>query len=122
MSDIAVKSTKKIGDVEKEAVIYYDFGDNLEEALDKFDETVIFTNFRGAAKITAQGAMRRYLVAGKSPEEIVKLMANWKPGVALERISDPTAAFKAKFMTMTSAEQAAALSDLRDSLKADEGE
>jgi len=118
MSQIEIKAKKVIGDETKDAVVYYDFGENLEQALDLFDEKVIFSNFRASAKITAQAAMRRYLEAGKSAEEIAELMKNWKPGVALERKSDPVAAFKAKFASMSEADKIKALAELKATLEA----
>jgi hypothetical protein len=118
MSDIEIKAKKVIGDETKDAIIFYDFGDNLDEALEKFDKNVIFTNFRASAKITAQAAMRRYLEAGKDAEAIVELMKSWKPGVALERKSDPVAAFKAKFAAMSEEEKIKALAELKATLEA----
>jgi len=122
MSQIEIKAKKVIGDETKEAVIYYDFGENLEQALDLFDEKVIFSNFRASVKITAQAAIRRYLEAGKSAEEITELMKSWKPGVALERKSDPVAAFKAKFASMSEADKVKALAELKATLEAGEPE
>jgi len=122
MSQIEIKAKKVIGDDTKGAVIYYDFGENLEQALDLFDEKVIFSNFRASVKITAQAAMRRYLDAGKSQEEIAELMKSWKPGVALERKSDPVAAFKAKFASMSEADKIKALAELKATLEAGEPE
>ena len=118
MGQIEIKAKKVIGDETKDVVVYYDFGENLEQALDLFDEKVIFSNFRASAKITAQAAMRRYLEAGKSVEEIAELMKNWKPGVALERKSDPVAAFKAKFASMSEADKIKALAELKATLEA----
>ena len=122
MSQIEIKAKKVIGDETKDAVIYYDFGESLEQALDLFDEKVIFSNFRASVKITAQAAMRRYLDAGKTQEEIAELMKSWKPGVALERKSDPVAAFKAKFASMSEADKIKALAELKATLEAGEPE
>jgi len=121
MSDVEIKAKKKIGDEDKEATIYVDLGEDLEQAITKFGEAVVFSNFKASAKITAQAAMRRYLETKKSAEEIVKLMAAWKPGVAIERVSNPVAAFKAKFASMTPEEQIAALADLKKDVKTSGG-
>lgn len=117
MPDVEIKAKKKIGDEDMEATIYVDLGDSLEDAITRFGEAVVLSNFKASAKITAQAAMRRYLEAKKSAEEIVKLMGAWKPGVAIERVSDPVAAFKAKFASMTPEEQIAALADLKKDIK-----
>ena len=117
MADVEIKAKKKIGDEDMEVTVYADMGNDLEDAITKFGEAVVFSNFKAAAKITAQAAMRRYIEAKKSTEEIVKLMAAWKPGVAIERVSDPVAAFKAKFASMSPEEQIAALADLKKDVK-----
>ena len=116
MSEVEIKAQVKVGDESREAVIYADLGDDLPNAVDMFGDAVVLSNFKASAKITAQSAIRRYLKAGKSQEEVVSLMKTWKPGVAIERISDPVAAFKAKFASMSKEEQAAALEDLKSSL------
>ncbi len=118
MSEVEITARVKVGDDLREATIFKDLGDDCPDAIDKFGDTVVFTNYRASAKITAQSAIRRYLKAGKSPEEIVKLMEAWKPGVAIERISDPVAAFKAKFASKSPEEQAAILEELKASLAA----
>jgi len=117
MADVEIKAKKKVGDEDKEATIYVDFGEDLEDAITKFGESVVFSNFKASVKITAQAAMRRYLEAGKSSEEVVKLMAVWKPGVAIERASDLAATFKAKFASMTPEEQISTLADLKKAIK-----
>ena len=117
MSEVEIKAKKKIGDEEIEAVISLDLGEDLEDAITKFGEGVVFSNFQASAKITAQAAMRRYMDAKKSPEEITVLMAEWKPGVTVKRTKDPVADFKAKFAAMNAEEQKAAIAELKDSLK-----
>ena len=107
MSGIVEVTAKKN---EAEATINYDFGENLEEMVEKFGDAVTFTNSRSNMKIVLQAAMRRRLEAGQPTDD---LAANWKPGVQMERIVDPIAAAKAKYATMTDDEKAAFLEDLR---------
>lgn len=121
MAEVAITAKKKVNDVDKEATIMVDLGTDLEDAITKFGEQVVLSNFQASAKITAQAAMRRYMEAGKDNDEIVKLMAGWKPGVAIQRVSDPVAAFKAKFASMTPEEQIAALNDLKKDVKTGKG-
>jgi hypothetical protein len=61
--------------------------------------------------------MRRYKKAGKSQEDIQKLVGNAKMGVAMERVSDPKAAMMAKFQNMTPEEKTAFLAQLKDLAK-----
>jgi len=113
MSEIEVTAKLTEGG---EATIMKDFGDDVHDAIKKFGEQVVFTNFRGAAKITAQGAMRRYLKAGKKPEEVATLMEAWKPGVALERAAVSKESFKDRFKKMSREEQIAILQELKEDI------
>ena len=92
----------------------YDFGANLEEMKEKFGEDVTFSNARRAMTITAQAAMRRMILAGKSDEEIQEKMSLWKPGVALERTSDPVASLMKSWGKMTEEQKAEILKKLKD--------
>jgi len=114
MSEVnEIKATKKIGDVEKEATIAYDFGGNLDEAVKLFGATVVYANFVRSSVITAQAAMRRYLEDGLDGAAIAAKMEGWKPGTPIERVIDPIAATIAKFGKMDPAAQAALLAQLQ---------
>ena len=117
MGTVECKAKTKVGDENKEATVFIDIGEDLEDSIKRFGEAVVLSNFQASATITAQAAVRRYLTANKSQEEIVKLMAAWKPGVAIQRVSDPVAAFKAKFAGMSVEDQIAALNDLKKDIK-----
>ena len=112
-SSIVVSVKKEVEGELKTASISYDFGANVEEMIEKFKGDVVFTNARANMKITAQGAMRRYLVAGKSQDEITSLMASWIPGVALERTVDPVALLMGKWGSMTDEEKKEVLAKLK---------
>jgi hypothetical protein len=103
--EVKAKSVK----ADAEAVVHYDFGENHAEAVEKFTEAVVFSGFRANAKILLQAYIRRLLEVGKTTEGIAD---SWKPGVQMERISDPIAAVKAKYATMSDDEKAAFLNDL----------
>lgn len=107
-----VKATKEIGGEKKEVVCLVDLGDNLEDAVERFGGEVVFSNFKRAATITAQAAMRRFLEQGMSDNLVADKMNSWRPGVALERNVDPVAALKAKFAKMSPEERAALLAEL----------
>jgi hypothetical protein len=108
-----IKATKKIGDVDKESIITYDFGGDLAGATAKFGAEVVYANFVRSSVITAQAAMRRYMEDGKTGEEIIGKMAAWKPGVPLERTVDPIAATLARFQNMSAEEQLELLNKLK---------
>lgn len=86
-SGVIEVSAKKEGF--EEVTITFDFGKNLDEMVEKFGAEVTFTNARANMKITLQSIIRRYLAAGKNESEIAALVADWKPGVQLERTVDP---------------------------------
>ena len=108
MSGVIEVSAKKN---DTEATINYDFGENLEEMVEKFTDSVVFTNARANMKIVLQAAMRRRIEAGQPVDD---LATTWKPGVQMERIVDPIAAAKAKYATMDEDQRAAFLEELRN--------
>jgi len=81
--------------------VEYDFGQNLQEAIQKFGEDVIFTKFVQAAKIDLQAVLRRGIEAGKTDDEIAKLAEQWKPGLVVRTSKDPIEAIKAKLATLS---------------------
>ena len=107
-----ITATKSIEGEEKSATIVTDLGDNLRDAVEKFGEDVIFSNYKRAATITAQAAIRRMLETGLDESAISDKMAGWKPGVALDRTVDPIAVLKAKLSGMSATEKKALLADL----------
>ena len=114
MIEVSAKAPK----VDKEAKILVDLGDNLDDAVARFGEDVVFSNYQANVKITVQGGIRRYLEAGKTQEEIQSLFEGYKPGVTLERVVDPVAALASKFAKMSPEEQAQAFADLKAKLEA----
>jgi len=108
-----ITAKKKIGEVDKVATIVVDFGEKLADMVAKFGEDVVFTNARGSFVITAQAAIRRYIEAGKSQEEISSLMASWKPGVALARTVDPVASLVSQWSSYSPEKQQEILRQLK---------
>lgn len=113
-----IVATKVIDGVEKSAQFNFDFGDNVQQAIEKFGADVVFSNFKRSAVITAQAAMRRGLEAKKSEADIAAAMNNWKPGVALERTVDAVKSLIDSFATKTKEEQEAILADLMAKMQA----
>ena len=78
----------KSGDHEgKSATVQYDFGDNLQEAVNKFTEEVVFSNFRQQAVVSLQNVIATALKAKDfiDPQEHVD---KWKLGMAKPRKSE----------------------------------
>ncbi len=96
------------------ATVEYDFGESVSDACELFGEDVVMQGFVKSCKITAQSAMRRYLDAGLDEDAIQEKMDAWKPGVALERVSDPVSAIKNKFASLSADEQTAIIEALKN--------
>ena len=107
---IEVSAKKTVNDVDVEATINYDFGENLEEMVDLFNENVTFSNARAQMKVKLQAVMRLRLAAGQDCSDLPSI---YKPGVSSERIVDPIAAAKAKYATMDEDARAEFLESLR---------
>ena len=54
----------------RSATVSYDFGENLQDAVAKFGEEVVFTNMQQSMKISLQALLRRGFDKGQSDEEI----------------------------------------------------
>lgn len=113
MKSYEVTAKKKINDEIREVTVTCEFGETVEESIAAFGAEVVNSNFIGAAKITLQAAIRRMIEAGKSATEIADACVGWKPGVSMQRSSDPAAAMLAKFAGMDKAEQAEYIKELQ---------
>lgn len=112
-SNKVITATKEVNGDKRQTSIVYDFGDTLDEAVEKFGADVVLSGFVSKSVITAQAAMRRLLESGLSDEEIQEKMNSWRPGVAMERTVDPVAALMGKFGSMSPEEQAELLAKLQ---------
>ena len=94
----------------KEARVFYDYGNDLDEMISLFGEEVVFSNARGKMVIGLQAAMRARLKAGQSVED---LMTKYKPGVALEKVpADMNKATEDYFAGLSEDEQDAMIARL----------
>ena len=97
----------------KSLTVSYDFGDNLQDAITKFSEDVVFSNMQQSMKISLQALIRRGFDKGLADEEIINQAAAWKPGVAAQRTSDPVGAVLAKWATLPAEKKAELLKQLK---------
>lgn len=79
----AQEVTAKLGkeDNAPTATVMFDFGDNLDEASELFDEETVHSLYVQAAKINLQAHMRSLLAAGKTADQINEATTRWRPGV-----------------------------------------
>jgi hypothetical protein len=58
----------------------YDFGDSLDQAVERFGAEIVWAHTLRSLTIAVQGAARGMMKSGKSREEILDAMSKWKPG------------------------------------------
>ena len=97
----------------KSLTVSYDFGNNLQDAVARFGEDVVFSNMQQSMKISLQALIRRGFDKGVTDEEITAQAAAWKPGVAAQRQSDPVAAVLSKWATLSPEKKAELLKQLK---------
>lgn len=91
----------------------YDFGENLNDAADKFGADVVFSQFVSAATVKIQALMRDKKKAGQTDEQIQEFLNTYKIGMVVERtVVNPLEAFKAAFKLMSPEQQRQQLIDL----------
>lgn len=101
------KPTWQLNEVE------FDFGDDLDGAVDLCGADVVFSQYKANAKVALQGIIRAKTKAGLEPSAIQTLVNAWKPGMVAERTSvDPATAIKNAFATWSDEKKAEFLSQL----------
>lgn len=68
---------------DRAVIVNYNFGDNLEDAVETFGEDVVFGRYLASARIECQTIIRRGISAGKTDDEIVQMVKDWKPGTRM---------------------------------------
>ena len=85
MKETIKVSTGKIKGTDGKPVsveIEYDFGDDLDDAVEKYGEDVVFDLYKAAASIRVQNVARTALLNKRSPEEAVKLASTYVLGTS----------------------------------------
>jgi hypothetical protein len=69
------------------ATVTFDFGDDLDGAVELFGADVVFSRFVSAATVDLQALIRRNLSGEepKSEEEIQGIVSEWRPGVSTRK-------------------------------------
>jgi len=126
MAKVEVKAkTPKTG---KEATILVDLGENAVDAIERFGDAVVFSNYIANQKVNVQAGMRRHLDAGKSQAEIQTVYDTYKPGVTMDRVVDPMVTLANRLSKLSEEDQLKAIEELKarvvrgGSIQADAGE
>ena len=97
----------------KSLTVSYDFGENLQDAINKFGEEIVFSNAVQSMKISLQALIRRGFDKGTEDSVIAQQAAAWKPGVAAQRVADPVAAITQKWAALDPEARAELLKKLK---------
>lgn len=82
-----VSATAKIkdenGNLKEEVTeeVSYDFGSDLDDAVERFGADVVFTNFKQSATIALQGRMRAHIQQGLRGDDLQAKVDEWRPGI-----------------------------------------
>ena len=87
----------------QEDTVDFDFGDDLNAAVELCGEEVVFSQYVSAAKVALQGVIRGKINAGLSHDAIQEAVSSWKPGMVMARVQvDPLEAVLAAAATWSS--------------------
>jgi hypothetical protein len=99
--------------------VEYDFGDTVAEAMAKFGESVVFSNYKQNVVIALQSLVRRELEKKEdkrvSDDSIITKVAAWIPGVAAIRTGDKKQKALEVFMSLSTEEKLEFIKKLRES-------
>jgi hypothetical protein len=87
MSDKEISARAGTDEDSPSATVSYDFGDDLDGAVEFFGADVVFNKFVAASTVDLQALIRRCLTGEnpKTDEEIAVAVAEWKPGVSTRK-------------------------------------
>lgn len=89
----------------------FNFGENLDEAIQMFGEDNVFDAYVRNAKVQVQNMIRRAAETGKSEEDIEGMISNFKIGDSIS-FKDPKTSVKKALEGMSAEDRAAMLEEL----------
>lgn len=98
--------------------VEYDFGANLDEAVEVFGADIVYAQFKQNATIALQGIMRRAIQSGKSGDELQAAVAEWKPGVRTRTGKSPAD----KIKTLLAGKSPEEIAEILNAVASDEGD
>jgi hypothetical protein len=114
MSEVEITARLGTDDDAPSATVTYDFGTDLESAVELFGADVVYTRFKAAVTIDIQALVRRNL-GGENPkteEEIQQIVNEWRPGVSNRRRKSATEKAAEAFDSLSDADKQALLEKL----------
>lgn len=108
-----VKATKEIDGVKKSLAVDYEFGENIQSAIDLYGEEVVFSMYKKAAKIEIQRVVRDIIVEGGDDDAAQTAVDKHQLGISKPRaVGSVRDRAIAEFQKMSQEEQAAFLAEL----------
>ena len=95
------------------ALVSYDFGDTLDDAVALCGKEAVHSNYVANAKVGLQAIVRAKIKAGLVGDQIQAIVDGWKPGMVVEKTSvSPETAIKNAFANWSPEKRAAFLAEL----------
>lgn len=116
-----VKAGKTVNDEKVEATVYYDFGADISEMIDKYGEDQVFALALSEGKRKLKAAIRRELDNGTAPDDVPDRLSTWRPDVKHQVAQDPEDAAVAAFNAMSEEAQEKYLAKMREKIAKGKG-
>lgn len=117
-------SAKRSGH-DHQVTVEYDFGENLQEAVEMFGDDVVFSKFKAAATVDLQSVIRRNMFDEQGEgddktlipvdaETVQERISDWRPGVTTRVTKSPKEKALDAMKNMSPEEIKALLAELED--------
>lgn len=113
---LTIKATGKPEGAEErvEGSIDFEVGNNVNEAVEKFGEELIFEFFKRALIVKAQAAIRREIENGTHPNDLQQVLGTWDPAQTHTVRRDPKSSILKDFSALSEEERMEILNALRE--------
>jgi len=113
-----ITTSKEIDGKKMVVTVDYPIGEDLNEAIQKYSEELVYSYYRAHAVVYIQNVVRRLMVAGKNEKEIQEEISKTVLGVARPKIvGDPVVAFTNRFQKLPDNEKKKILKKLQAAAK-----
>lgn len=99
------------------AKVFYDAGSNLDDAVDKYGEDLVFGLYKSEMFKKLKSAIRRELNSGTPPDQVPDRLSNWRPDKPHHVAKNPEQAGLDAFDQMTPEQQQEHLEKIRRKLQ-----
>jgi hypothetical protein len=107
--------TAKLSESDRSVTVSYDFGEDLDAAVELFGGDAVHKGFIAQSVVAAQSVIRNGLKAENTDKEIQTKMNSWKPGTRKPAMTKAQKVQR-EFQDMDSGAKAALLKQLQESM------